>query len=98
MANILNTNPIVIDTVGATSLIAKRRKIERIIWDDVAGGIAKGDIALVHDAAGGMVIWQCTASADDVHVNDSLGGIWFDGIYVTTLAHGKLYIYLSQIQ
>jgi hypothetical protein len=96
MPNILNTNPVFIDTAGAGSVITGKRKIERIIWDN--GGstdITKDDTVVVQDNDGNL-IWFCTAPTDDCHINDCIGGIWYDGINVTTLAAGELLIYLTQ--
>ena len=93
MANKLTTNPIVLDTAGATSAIAIPLGIQAIVWDNPG---AAGAQCVLHDAAGGNVIWQCTAQAQYVG-----GRIEFPralrvaGLYLTTLGSGTVLVYLE---
>lgn len=102
MANNLNSNPIYIDTAGATSAITKRLYLRGVAWvSDETGGdhdIAADDDFLLHDAAGGdrIIGKQAKSAGDDLYISWSgPNGFPVDGIYVTTMDGGVCYIYLA---
>lgn len=96
MANsITGVNPLVFDTVGATSAITAPGRISSIIWDSGTSG-AVGDVVLLNDASGGNIVFQATlAVAKDVIIWTPADPVPFSGLYLTTLGHGKLLVYLK---
>lgn len=95
MSNLLLTNPIVFDTVGATSVIATGVVINSIVWDSGASGIA-GDTVVLHDASGGNIIFQATLGlAKDTIFWNPPRPFYSTGLYLTTMGHGKLLVYTA---
>lgn len=94
MANVLTANPIKLDTTGATSAIANRLKIKAIVWDSGDSGAA-GDNCVIHDANGGDVVWQATVGTAKETISSYLGGVWVEGLYLTTLNNGVVLVYLE---
>lgn len=93
MANVLTGSPIVLDTAGATSLIASRVKIQAVKW---VGNTQAGDVCVLHDASGGNVVWQAKAVGANADIfNVFSPAILVKGLYLTTLASGTLLVYLS---
>ncbi len=94
MANVLTTNPMVLDTAGATSAVTQPLAIRAIKWD--APGAA-AQVCAIHDAAGGNLIYQHTSEAANKG-NDMAfpgRGLMVSGFYLTTLTAGKLLVYLA---
>ena len=91
MSNALNQNPIVLDTVGATSARAQKIRIKALWWE----GAANGNTLVLHDAASGTVIWQSTWVTGHAphHIYFGEEGHQFDGLYLTTLGGGTLLVY-----
>lgn len=90
MANILNRNPIIIDTEGETSRIMYNYiKIQNILWV----GVLAGNNVVIRDSANTHTILDFTST--DAQDKIELIRDWFakDGIYISTLDGGKLYIY-----
>ena len=96
MANILTTNPVQLDTVGATSAIARGLLISAIIWDSGGSGVA-GNTCVIHsEAAGTNVIFSATlAVAKDVIIFAPAKSVYVTGLYLTTLANGLVLVYFS---
>lgn len=91
MANNLTVNPIVLDTVGATSAITRAIKISHIRWT----GITTTDhTAVIHDAASGNVVWSANG-VDGVDQHCDMHDMRFRGLYLTTLGSGVVYVYQS---
>jgi hypothetical protein len=99
MANVINQNPLIIDTASATPFITGRIAIEKFRWI-IDSGSAGGDAVVVKDGVG-KTVWEAVladvgASADVVLPEDSnfITPFVTMGLAVTTLAAGtKLYIY-----
>ena len=90
MANVLTTNPIILDTAGATSAIARRVFIKAILW---YGATNSAHTCVIHDASGGNIVFgaSVTAAGEVVTVNLNTR---LAGIYLTTLGSGTVLIYL----
>lgn len=85
MANILNSNPLIVDTAGAGS-------IKSTCWIDGIKWISPVGSALVTDDAGHVLFEGTTSNASIEGVRIRARG----GIKVPTLGGGKLYIYLRE--
>ena len=96
MANILTVSPINLDTVGATSAIARGLLISGIIWDSGASG-AVGDRCIIHsESAGTNVIFSATlAVAKDVIIFAPASPVYVTGLYLTTLTNGLILVYFK---
>ncbi len=97
MPNLLlkaGVNPIVLDTTGSTSLIANKMRILAIVWDSSDSG-AVGDNIALHDAAGGNLILSATLAVAKDTLRFPLGGVLVNGLYLTTLDHGTIYVYVA---
>jgi hypothetical protein len=95
MANKLpedGVNPIILDTTGATSAIARRIRILAVIWDSGASG-SNGDQLILKTKSGGDVILSATLATAKDTLKFSLEGVEVDGIYLDTITHGTAYIY-----
>lgn len=92
MANVLTTNPVLVDTAAA-SVATQRARIKAIAWD----GAANGNTLLIHDAAAGNVIFQARANANDsgTIIFAPAEPVDVPGIYVTTIGGGTALIYLA---
>ena len=88
MANNFTANPWVVDTVMATP-ITQNLKISNIIWTEQ---IAAGDQLVIQDQAGNVIL---DIKASSANIVQTLGNFqWVNGLKVTTLTSGKLYIYI----
>lgn len=88
MPNIVNKNPLIIDTAGATLLWATSVWIDAIRWVSPTG------TAIVQDESS-HTIWE--AAAADTDLNQMETRIRARGGFkVTTLGGGRLYIYLRE--
>ena len=97
MSNLKDTdgvNPMVFDTVGATSAIARQLRILAIVWDSGQSGAAKDSLAIHDKASGNLILSATLASANDT-LRFNLGGVQVNGFYLTTMTHGTLYVYLK---
>ena len=94
MSNLLTKNPIILDTTDATSAITGRVKILAIVWDSGASGAA-ADICLIKNSSTGDAVFSATLNANNQTICAYLGGVEIYGIYLTTLTHGKVYIYIA---
>jgi len=99
MANVTSTNPISIDTVTAITIISISNDfhVYKIRW--VSG--STDDTALVADA-NGNTIWEArgpfAAGLGDVNEDSDFPqrGFLFNGLKVTTLSAGTLYLYTHE--
>lgn len=91
MANATDQNPWIIDTAGATVLTADRVRCN-LRW---VGATTAGHGCIIKNAAG-KTVWESVAAGANNVESDQLNGgggpFNFDGIAVTTLASGRLYI------
>ncbi len=96
MANILTTNPIQLDTTGATSALARSLLIAGIIWDSGDSG-AVGDNCVIHsESAGTNVIWRATLDvAKKTILFAPSRPTLVIGLYLTTLDNGLVLVYLA---
>jgi len=93
--NILTTNPLYFDTVGSTSEVARGVWITAIVWDSGSSG-AVDDGVVLHDASGGNVVFQAElAVAKDTIIFTPAKAIHAKGLYLTTMGHGTLLVYLA---
>lgn len=102
MSNLINQNPLILDTGAATIIVSSYLEITNIRWVDYNNDIADGDqVVLKNDA--GEVIWESrvTATGAGVPLN-VMDGIDFaspfivKGLIATTVTHGKVYIYCTK--
>ena len=92
MANDIGGNPWVIDTASATALLETGVWIERIKWNEPS---TTGHQAILKDTSD-RVIWtyRALAAGNGIAYEADLGGN-YDGLKVTTLGSGTLYIYIK---
>jgi sugar (pentulose or hexulose) kinase len=88
MANDITMNPLIIDTAGASVLIARPIHITRI---RAVGLTTAGHTAVIQDG-NARVVWATCAPTTN-HTEESDMDLWVTGLIVSTLASGKLYIY-----
>lgn len=85
MANVIDKNPIVLDTAGASSAISRRLEIQTIIISQSADTWA----VLLHDAASGGIVLDVTgtvaASGPTVINFPADRPLVVSGLYATTL-------------
>lgn len=87
MANLMAQNPWVVDTAGAGLIATGRVRPFTIRW---VGATTAGHKCVVKDAAG-EVKWEDVASGAN-YVTEGRIEIDWNGVAVTTLDSGKLYI------
>lgn len=88
MANDITGNPWFLDTTG--TIYTDKVKIESIVWSDQ---VAAGDQLLIKDN-NGKTILDTKASAANTEQWFGIKG-WFNGIVLTTLASGKVMLYMA---
>lgn len=92
MSNVLTTNPIVYDTVGATSAITVALKINAIVW---AGGDTAGDVCQIQTKSGGNIVFAASiGTVGDTVVFCPTKPIEVPGLYLATMGGGTAYIYI----
>lgn len=92
-ANNLTSNPIYLDTAGATSAKTTRMQIKAIVWWDNAS--TAGDDLEIHDAAGGNLIFAAVApTAKHTVIFAPARPIFTKGLYLTTLDSGEVLVYV----
>lgn len=101
MANSLLTNPIVLDTVQGTTAkntggntYTNRYHIQAIVWDNPA--TTATDTVLLKDGNGNVIFAQTVASQKGPLIFPHNPFVVED-FQLTTLAEGKLYIYLDAV-
>ena len=98
MANSLSTNPIFLDAV-ASSEITGKVKIIGIVWasDEGSGDdIAADDDFLITDSAAKRIIGKRASFAGDDLGISFPGGLTVNGIKLTVLDGGVVYIYRAR--
>ena len=96
MANIVNTNPLVLDTAAATAIITNQIRITALKWTvDNAG--ADNDTCVLTDKNGNVIYEEIlnvatngTLQAPPMNFNPAL---ITSGLIMLTLSGGKLYVY-----
>lgn len=97
MANVVTANPLIIDTAGAGNILSRELKINEIRW---VGATTAGHSAVVRDKAD-RITWESVADAanyvEESHFFTITGEREFvqEGLRVTALGSGKLYIYID---
>ncbi len=92
MSNDLTDNPLIVDTSAATVLVTNHIKVKGVRW--VAETTSAGDVAEVKDADGN-VKWASVVAVAANHSEADLIEEWWDGLIVSELDSGTLYVYLS---
>ena len=102
MSNLIDQNPLILDTGASTAIISSYLNITKIRWVDYNNDIADGDQAVLKDAAG-KVIWEArvTAPAAAVPVvagaeSDFAPALTVKGLIASTITHGKVYVYCDR--
>jgi hypothetical protein len=96
MANSFNTNPIVLDTVMASTAknsganLTGRFRIQQIYWDSPA--TTSTDTTVLQDGSGNVIYSETIATGKPV---EFIPPFSVNDFKLTTLAEGKLYIYLA---
>jgi GTP-dependent phosphoenolpyruvate carboxykinase len=94
MANSISQNPIILDTVGATSAINGNVTISCVVWN----GFSASATMELTNYSGNRTIVKLTAGSDltskDIHFDGGLN--ISDGIALKTLSTGTFTIYLSR--
>ena len=94
MSNDLGSNPIEIDSEGATSAITKPLRIKAIRWYRPTTADHKASLLV---ASGGDTVWKANATVAKQDLVQYFGqvGIRVDGLYCDDLDSGILYIYVA---
>ena len=95
MANDLTGNPLIVDTGASTNLLTGPVFINKMIWDEPT--TAAHDLTVTNSLSN--VIWDIDAR----NYGNGVQETWdnpdpntaYDGLKVTVIDSGKLYIYLS---
>jgi hypothetical protein len=88
MADDLTSNPWVIDSTGAKT--SNQVRIARIAWKNAS---ALNDTVLIVDG-NGKTIFEDFASGATYNVSEPIARV-YDGVTVSTLSSGKLYLHLD---
>src|SRR4051812_38032196 len=108
MSNVVNSNPLILDTAGAGAIpVGLPINVYKIVWE--GSTIAIGDQVVIQTLAG-TTLFEMTASTFDVPASSTRQKIVHDfcssklfpatsgsagGWALTTLTHGTLYIYYT---
>jgi hypothetical protein len=97
MANIYKERRFIIDTAGSTLLRSTlapgeslNTRVKAIRW---VGATTAGHACVIQDEDG-IVYWESLASGSNYIESDLTERVWQKDFKVTTLASGRLYIYL----
>lgn len=94
-SNVTTGNPWIIDTAASTTIVTKNIKIKMIVWD--GSSAAAADTITIKDA-GGIVKFQAVMAAvtlGPMQWTFPDPGLISQGLIVSALTHGTLYIYVS---
>ena len=94
MANSLNKNPIVLDTIGTgVNISSSEKDIQAIVY---RVGTSAGAACQLLDGSAGDVIFDAAGAANTTIPLQLPDGLRVSGLYLQTLeANGKLLIYLT---
>lgn len=97
MANNTNTNPLIIDTLTSTAILATANRFQLLAVQWVSGSTA--NVCSVQDGAG-TVRWEAVGNGANYTYGmafpDELD-LTFQGLKVPTLDSGKVYLYVKYI-
>lgn len=94
-SNDITGNPLVLDT-GATTVISTNQfRIHTAIWD-CALSCAAADVILLKNAAGAVVLAMTATAANQTFVVPFSSSLMINGLILTTITHGKLYLYYER--
>jgi hypothetical protein len=101
MSNLIDQNPVILDTGASTQIISSYMFITKIMWVDYNNDIADGDQVVLKDMAG-KTVWEARVTGTGAGVPLSPGAessfvppLPVKGMIATTVTHGKVYIYLT---
>jgi hypothetical protein len=95
MANQLSNNPIVIDTPAATPITNTAFRVQAIVWD-AGTSAANTDVCTVKDRNGKVKYSQTILTGNLVPEAITFSvPVLFDGLIVSAITHGVVYIYLA---
>ena len=97
MANATTGNPIIIDTLTATAILATSERFQLLAVQWVSGSTA--NVCSVQDGAG-TVRWEAVGSGANYTlpvIFPSTLSLVFNGLKVPTLDSGKVYLYVKRI-
>lgn len=95
MSNQISGNPIIVDTPGATKIISTHFRVQAIVWDQGTSG-ANTDVCTVKDKNGVVKYSQTILTGNLVPQSIVFPvPVHFDGLIVSALTHGTLYLYLA---
>ena len=96
MANVTTGNPLIIDTLTSTAILATSERFQLLAVRWVSGSTA--DVCSVQDGAG-TVRWEAVGNAanfmTDTVFPDEMP-LNFNGLKVPTLGSGKVYLYIKR--
>lgn len=99
MANVYNASPNVwiVDTASSTAISNEVLGIDQIIWESGASGVGGDEAVVETNDATPKIIYDVFATGADFeeYGHKFPKNFHVQGLIVPTLAHGKLYIYLS---
>ena len=87
MANVLDTNPIILDTVG--EIFTNPVGIKKVLW---TGIITNGDNLVFKDKLDGNIVLEAVGNAGEDWKSDN---IRVAGLYLDTIDSGKILVYLK---
>jgi hypothetical protein len=96
MSNVITGNPIIVDTAAATVIVANSFLVQALWWDN--GAPANSDTITVKDK-NGVVKWNLvlvTVSLAMPTLIEFSVPVLFDGLIVSAMTRGKLYVYLAK--
>ena len=99
MSNVVNQNPLIVDTAAATVIITEAFRLKKLLWVNSGGDIAPGDQVVAKHKDGTIFfdfIMHDIGTANNVItpvVDINFDGFLVNGLIVSTLTHGKLYVY-----
>jgi len=96
MSNVITGNPIICDTASATAVIVSNAfRCQAILWDPGTSA-ANADVLAVTDKNGVVKFAQTLLTGNLVPPPIAFETpVLFDGLKVTAMTHGKVYIYLA---
>lgn len=95
MANRITNNPVLVDTPGAGNIVSSHFRVTAILWDPGTAA-ANQDVVTVRDKNNDIKFSQTLITGNLVPAHVSFPApIPFDGLRVTAMTRGTLYVYLA---